>query len=115
MTMHTPVLQTSVNFSIFNLHVTREMLKLCRVTKVKVFFLVLVYVFNFDLFEFSVAILDKGLLIRCVFSGLYCCYGNLCCKNDNVFTSSWAVFRSHDCRIKLKIVILCTIKISVLC
>ena len=38
------------------------MLKLCRVTKVKVFFLVLVYVFNFDLFEFSAAILEKGLL-----------------------------------------------------
>ena len=39
-----------------------EMLKLCRVTKVKVFFLVLVYVFNFDLFEFSAGILSKGLL-----------------------------------------------------
>ena len=38
------------------------MLKLCVVTKVKVFFLVLVYVFNFDLFEFSAAILKKGLL-----------------------------------------------------
>ena len=38
------------------------MLKLCRVTKVKVFFLVLVYVFNFDLFEFSAAILENGLL-----------------------------------------------------
>ena len=38
------------------------MLKLCRAIKVKVFFLVLVYVFNFDLFEFSVAILEKGLL-----------------------------------------------------
>ena len=38
------------------------MLKLCRVTKVKFFFLVLVYVFNFDLFEFSAAILEKGLL-----------------------------------------------------
>ena len=38
------------------------MLKLCRVyTKVKVFFLVLVYVFNFDLFEFSATILEKGL------------------------------------------------------
>ena len=37
------------------------MLKLCRVTKAKVFFLVLVYVFNFDLFEFSAAILEKGL------------------------------------------------------
>ena len=31
------------------------MLTLCRVTKVKAFFLVLVYVLNFDLFEFSVA------------------------------------------------------------
>ena len=38
------------------------MLKLCRVTKVKVLFLVLVYVFYFDLFEFSAAILEKGLL-----------------------------------------------------
>ena len=38
------------------------MLNLCRVTKVKVFFLALVYVFNSDLFEFSVAILEKGLL-----------------------------------------------------
>ena len=38
------------------------MLKLCRVTKVKVLFLVLVYVFNFNLFEFSAAILEKGLL-----------------------------------------------------
>ena len=37
------------------------MLKLGRVTKVKVFFLELVYVFNFDLFKFSVAILEKGL------------------------------------------------------
>ena len=39
------------------------MLKLCRVTKVKVVFLVLVYVFNFDLFEFSATILEKGLLM----------------------------------------------------
>ena len=39
-----------------------EMLKLYRVTKVKVFFLVLVYVFNFDLCEFSAVILEKGLL-----------------------------------------------------
>ena len=37
------------------------MLKLCRVTKVKVFFLVLVHVFNFNLFEFLAAILEKGL------------------------------------------------------
>ena len=39
---------------------TPEMLKLCRVTKAKVFFLVLVYVFSTDLFEFSVTILEKG-------------------------------------------------------
>ena len=39
-----------------------EMLKLGRVTKVKVFLLVLVYVFNIDLFEFSAAILEKGPL-----------------------------------------------------
>ena len=37
------------------------MLNLCSLTKVKLFFLVLVYVFNFDLFEFSAAILEKGL------------------------------------------------------
>ena len=39
------------------------MLKLGRVTKVKVLFLVVVYVFNFDLIEFSAAILEKGLLL----------------------------------------------------
>ena len=38
------------------------MLKLGRVTKVKVLFLVLVFVFNFDLFKCSAAILEKGLL-----------------------------------------------------
>ena len=38
------------------------MLKLCRFTKVKVFFVVLVYVFNFNLSEFSAAILEKGLM-----------------------------------------------------
>ena len=38
--------------------------KLCRVTKVKVLFLVLVYVFNFNLFEFSAAILEKGLFLE---------------------------------------------------
>ena len=60
------MIQTSVNFSFFNLHfpadITPDMLKLCRVTKVKVLFLVLVYVFNFNLFEFSPAILEKVLL-----------------------------------------------------
>ena len=40
------------------------MLKLGMVTKVKVLLLLLAYVFNIDLFEFSVAILEKGLLER---------------------------------------------------
>ena len=39
------------------------MLKLGRVTKDKVLYLVLVFVFNFDLFKFSAAILEKGLLL----------------------------------------------------
>ena len=38
------------------------MLKLCRDAKARMFFLELVYVFNFNLSEFSVAILEKGLL-----------------------------------------------------
>ena len=38
------------------------MLKLSRAFKVNVFFLVLVYVFYFNLFEFSAAILEKGVL-----------------------------------------------------
>ena len=38
------------------------MLKLCGGTKVKVFFLVLVYIFNFDLDEISATILEKVLL-----------------------------------------------------
>ena len=49
----------------FSPNITPEMLNfadLCRVTKVKVIFLVLVYVFDFDVFEFSAAILEKGLL-----------------------------------------------------
>ena len=47
---------------IFSADITLGMLKFWRVTKVKVFFLVLVYVFNFNVFEFSAAILEKGLL-----------------------------------------------------
>ena len=38
------------------------MLKLGRVAQFKMPFLVLVFVFNFDLFKFSAAILEKGLL-----------------------------------------------------
>ena len=47
---------------IFSADFTPEILNLSRVIKVKVFFLVLVYVFDFDLFEFSATILEKGLL-----------------------------------------------------
>ena len=43
------------------------MLKLGRVTKVKVFLLLLVNVFNIDLFEFSAAILEKGQLAKFLF------------------------------------------------
>ena len=53
---------------IFSADITPEMLKLCRVTKVKVFFLVLVYILNFDLFEISAAILEKSLYYEYVFS-----------------------------------------------
>ena len=64
--MHTPSHTNVCEFSIFNLHfsayIIPEKLKLCSLTKVKLFFLVLVYVFNFDLFEFSAAILEKALL-----------------------------------------------------
>ena len=50
---------------IFSADITPEMLNFCRVTEVKVFFLVLVCVFNFNsVFEFSVAILKKGLFRR---------------------------------------------------
>ena len=47
---------------IFSADITPDMLQLCRVTKVKVPFLVLVFVLNFNLTEFSEAILEKGLL-----------------------------------------------------
>ena len=45
------------------------MLRLCRVTKVKVLFLVLVYVFNFNLVKFSAAILEKGLFSLLLLQG----------------------------------------------
>ena len=51
------------NSSQLSADITPEMPKLCRVTKVNVFFLVLVYVLSFDLFEFSSAILEKALLL----------------------------------------------------
>ena len=45
----------------FSADITPEMLKLCSFTTVKVFFLVLVCIFNFNLFEFLAAILEKCL------------------------------------------------------
>ena len=51
----------------FSADITPEMVKLCRVTKVKVFFLVLVYVSSFDSFEFSAGILEQGLLEMIMF------------------------------------------------
>ena len=48
------------------------MLKLCRVTKVNVLFLVLEYVFNFNLFEFSAAILEKGLFVLSISQSIRC-------------------------------------------
>ena len=63
---HTPSHTNVCKFFNFQLTFSQLILhlicwKLCRVTKVKVLFLVLVYVFNFNLFEFSAAILKKGL------------------------------------------------------
>ena len=49
------------------------MLKLSRVTNVEMLFLVLVFVLNFDLFKFSAAILEKGLLLNPVVSESYNC------------------------------------------
>ena len=46
------------------------MLKLGRVTKFKMFFIVLVFVFNFDVFKFSAAILEKGLLLNLLDHGV---------------------------------------------
>ena len=47
---------------IFSADISPEMSKLGRVTKVKVLFLALVFVFNFELYKISAAILEKGLL-----------------------------------------------------
>ena len=63
--MHYTPSHTNVTSYIFSAVISPQMLKLGRVTKVKVHFLLLVFVFNFDLFKFSAAILEKGLLQRC--------------------------------------------------
>ena len=57
------------------------MLKLGRVTKFKMLFLVLVFVFNFDLLKFSAAILEKGLLL------MYLIHIPLKISRDNTFKS----------------------------
>ena len=63
--MHTPSHTNVFSTYIFSADITPEMLKLCSFSKIKVLFIVLVYVFNFDLFEISAAILEKDLLIKC--------------------------------------------------
>ena len=60
--MHTPSHTIQFSTYIFSADILPEMLKLGRVTKVKVLFLVQVFVLNFDLFKCSAAILAKGLL-----------------------------------------------------
>ena len=59
---HTNVCKLFFSTNFFLADITPDTLKICRVTKVKVLFLVLVYVFNFNLFESSAAISEKGLL-----------------------------------------------------
>ena len=80
---HTPSHTNVCKFFIFQLTFSQlilhrpDMLKLCRVTKVKVLFLVLVYVFNFNLFEFSPAILERGLLKSFLQNGCISFFGKI--------------------------------------
>ena len=69
---------------IFSADISPEMLKLGRVTKVKVLFLVLVFVFHFDLFKFSAAILEKGLLHYPMIQ--YCAVAGTRLRNGDVFS-----------------------------
>ena len=71
--MHTPShinvckfynFQLTFSQLIFHLNISPEIRNLGRITKFKMLFLVLVFVFNFDLFKFSAATLEKGLLMR---------------------------------------------------
>ena len=50
------------NFQLTFSHTAPEMLKLGRVSKVKMLILVLVFVFKFDFFKISTTILEKGRL-----------------------------------------------------
>ena len=77
------------------------MLKLYRVIKVEVLFLVLVYVFNFNLFEFWAAILEKGLFNRLDFhcslgSGFPPQEGTLQGLNVGLFPKQLLVIKSNN-------------------
>ena len=63
--MHTPSHTNVCKIFSFQLTFSQLILHLKCWNFVRVFFLVLVYVFNFDLFEFSTAILEKSLLRGC--------------------------------------------------
>ena len=78
------------------------MLKLCRVTKVKVLFLVLVYVFNFHLFEFLAAILEKGLLDRRLFNRRLRRFFNKTVVYDNFNPASWSRIFNRQCNAGLE-------------
>ena len=65
------------------------MLKLGRVTKDRALFLVLVFVFNFDLFKFSAAILEKGLFILT-------CYVALILQMKDSCSAANLTFRAHN-------------------
>ena len=73
------------------------MLKLGRFTKVKVLFLVLVFVFNFDLFKFSAAILEKGLF-RSWLSCVYNCDDELCFQTLLLFVEIMLATSLQDFR-----------------
>ena len=64
-TRHTPNHTNVCKILTFQLKLSQLILhlKLCRVTTIKVLFLVLVSVFNFNLFEFSAAILENGIFL----------------------------------------------------
>ena len=91
----------SLNFSIFNLNFLSQYYTWNAETlqfyllKVKVFFLVLVYIFNFDLLESSASILDLDLLVFIELATQI-----LHCTNYVLFSTDWGMkvhngFLSH--------------------
>ena len=52
--------------NVFSADITPNIINLSRVTKFTVLFLALIFIFNFNLFKFSAAILEKRLL-KCTF------------------------------------------------